>query len=175
MNPYNKAQTGAVWRRVLSPGPGAAPQGIRQENKQTAQQENSREIAWQGAFVERPQDRLSPLLLLIRELNCHYEVLARRSPRFRPLYQEAQRQAACLSGLYRVLTGEKAPEAVKLPEPKGQTSSLLSRCCRLEGELARLQIEAARESPLSPALGELALSTRGRCCTCLEALGRMGG
>lgn len=171
MNPYNKSQTDAVWRRVLYPGSGAVSQAAKQgSGKQAA----SREMTWQGAVIDRPQDCLPPILLLTRELSCHYEVLARRSPRFRPLYQEIQRQTACLSGLYRVLVGTPAPEAPKLPEPRGQTASLLSRCCRLEGELARLQVEAARESALSPALGELALGTRGRCCTCLEALGRMG-
>lgn len=171
MNPYNKSQTDAVWRRVLSPGPGAGSRTAKQEN---GKQEISREMTWQGALIERPQDCLPPILLLTRELSCHYEVLARRSPRFRPLYQEIQRQTACLSGLHRVLTGGKAPEASKLPEPKGQTQSLLSRCCRLEGELAGLEAEAARVSRLSPAMEELARGSRRRCCACLEALGQMG-
>lgn len=178
MNPYNKTQTDAVWRRVLSPGREAAARDVIQESGQKipkkAQQGSSREIAWQETFVEKPQDRLPPLLLLTRELTCHYEVLARRSPRFRPLCQEVQRQTACLTGLHRVLTGTPAPEIPRLPEPKGQTVSLLSRCCRLEGELARLQAEAGEASLLRPALEELAAETRRRCCACLEALGRAG-
>lgn len=171
MDPFNKAQTEKVWRRVLdTSGAGAGMPGS----------ENQRPVPRESGPAAGPEPAARHLLAIIGEIRASaacYSVLSRRTGGrtanlLRRLYEEKQNQVDCLLGLYCLLYGKRPSLEAVSPPAQEPLEAALRKCAGAE-----LRILAAFESAAAqPAYGgifsDLAQKTREHCRLILELLGR---
>lgn len=149
MNTYDPQKAARVWQRVQN---------------QTAQPEQSRpESSLKGLIMEE-WISAATYLQLSRQLPSREASVLQR------LFREEQTHAACLKGIYTLITGEKA--AVSAPAPVKEPPELTLRKCYVR-EMRSLKEYEARmdDGDYGPVFAKLAEQEREHCRTVLELIG----
>ncbi len=98
----------------------------------------------------------------------------RESQLLRKLFEEEQAHAACLKGIYTLLTGERLP-IQSAPPPQEPMEVTLRRCYGMEmRSLAAYEARSA-DPEYGRVFESLARQERAHCGMVLELLGRMEG
>lgn len=141
------------------------------------------ERVWQrvrGSEEEKGEDRAAELPeLIMNEWNAAavYMQLARQmQPRQAQVLQQLSREklahAACLKGIYTLMTGERI--VTRSPQPEQEPPELTLRKCYGREMRSLKEYEKRREDPeYGPVFTRMARQEREQCCRLLELLGNL--
>lgn len=146
MEVFDQAKAKQVWQRVQTPVPG---------------EPDAQPLL--GLIAGEWEDA-STYLALSRKFQGREAAMLRR------LYEEEQTHAACLKGIYALMTGEKA--AIRVPPPQvEQPENTLRRCYGREMKcLAEYEARSA-DREYGPVFSRLASQEREHCRMVLELIG----
>lgn len=154
MDKYDPAMAARVWQRVR-------------------QGERSTEPVQQPQL---PADSLPELISGAWQTAAIYLQLSRRmkgrdAQRVRMLFEQEQEHAACLRGIYTVMTGKK-PVVRTAPPGQERTEAALRRCFEREKRAIEAYESRSADRDWGPVFARLAQQEREHCRLILEILGR---
>ena len=133
---------------------------------------------WQRVQEKPEENRAQGLQELVFEewsdaatyLQLSRRLQGKKAATLRKLYQEEVAHAACLKGIYTLLTGSR-PVVKSLPPQPGDTEQILRRCYGREMRcLARYESRSS-DPEYGPVFARLAQQEREHCHLLLELLG----
>lgn len=96
----------------------------------------------------------------------------RESKLLRKMFEEEQSHAACLKGIYTLLTGERSVTKSPVP-PQESTEVILRRCYGREMQCLAQYEQRAAHREYGPVFARLAQQEREHCRILLELLGSL--
>lgn len=152
MESYDAKKAARVWQRV-------------QATQQPQQPPQPDMAGLPGLIAEEMQDAALYLQLSKRMGQKEAQILRR-------LAEEERSHAACLKGIYTLITGEQIAPRVA-PSPNDSSERILRRCYGREMRCLA-QYEARTADPeYGPVFARLAAQEREHCMAVLELLGRL--
>lgn len=130
--------------------------------------------------VSQNTDDTATLCAMIREewidaatyLHLSRRYQGRDAAILRKLFEEEQSHAACLKGIYTLLTGQRA-HTQTVPAPKEPTEAILRRCYGREMHCLAQYEQWAVHREYGPVFSRLAHQELEHCRILLELLGRL--
>ena len=151
MNTYDPQKAARVWQRVQS------------RNQEEQREQNRTEGSLQSLIVEE-WISAATYLQLSRQLSSREASVLQR------LFREEQTHAACLKGIYTLITGEKA--TLQAPPPVQESPEITLRRCYVREMRSLKEYEArAADSEYGPVFAKLAEQEREHCRAVLELIG----
>ena len=153
MNTYDPQKAARVWQRV-------------QSRNQEEQREHSRTEGSLQSLIVEEWISAATYLQLSRQLSSREASVLQR------LYREEQTHAACLKGIYTLITGEKA--TLQAPSPIQESPEITLRRCYSREMRSLKEYEArAADSDYGPVFEKLAEQEREHCRAVLELIGNL--
>ena len=151
MNTYDPQKAAWVWQRVQS------------RNMEEQRERSRTEGSLQELIVEE-WISAATYLQLSRQLSSREASVLQR------LFREEQTHAACLKGIYTLITGEKA--TMQAPPPVREAPEITLRRCYGREMRSLKEYEArASDSEYGPVFAKLAEQEREHCRAVLELIG----
>lgn len=137
------------------------------------------ESIWQRVLGAVPPDAASllPLIAGILSDAAVYQYLSRKftgqnQSQLQQLSRQSQSHAACLKGIYFLVTGERP--VIRIPSPDLESPEItLRRCCGREMQRKATYEARTGDPEYGPVFADLAQETQRACRTVLEILGSL--
>ena len=126
----------------------------------------------------RDPEHLLPMVALEQGDAAMYLQLSRRfqgkeAATLRQLYQQELSHAACLKGMYQMLTGNVFPATAAKSTPSENTDAALRRCYAREMQSLAAYESRLQDPEYGPVFARLARQEREHCQTLLALIGNL--